>query len=240
MIDQGGLKGQYHSPQSHPTSNALPGIIDSEKGKTYIRPFMAIGRCKHCLGPHHESRNDVCLYNKYCRVCLEYLPSLPNKGFHHSCHNLVEDMPRAQKPKGKTKIQPSAGVPENEAQAIYTPSEVFKRQRTLMLEAQEALKKQKTYRMSHQVGGERGAQARNTQIQQQQQPQLQQQPPRQQPQLPDLREQMQQQAYQQQQQLFETPRDQQALPDDDMDVNITIEQDVETEALLNYEDDEDM
>ena len=51
---------------------------------------------------------------------------------------------------------------------------------------------------------------------------------------------MQQQAYQQQNQLFNTPREQQALPDDDMDSNSAIEQDVETEALLNYEDDDDM
>jgi hypothetical protein len=234
LIEQGGLKGQYFAPDSHPTQNALPGIVDSERGKTFVRPINAVGRCKHCLGPYHESRNDICPYTKHCRMCLELLPALPNKGFHHSCHNLVEDMPKPtvnQKWK-RQKTSYSAGEPQNEAQAIYTPSEVFKRQRAMLQEAQAAVKRQKTEAMSKQIAFEQEARA-SDQIQQQlqQNSTLHQQPSRQQPQLPDLQGQLQHQAAQAQEQQYVTPRDQQVLLGDSME---------DDEDLLNYEDDEDM
>ncbi len=175
-------------------------------------------------------------------MCLEYLPALPNKGFHHSCHNLVEDMPRPQNHKLKDKPRPkfSAGEPENEAQATYTPSEVFKRQSSLMQEAQAELKRQKTDKMNHQMGVEQEARASFQHQHQQQNSSPQQQPYRQQPQLPDLRGQLQQQASQLQEQQYETPRDQQALPDESMGGTSTSVMEDDIQDLLNYEDDDDM
>jgi hypothetical protein len=234
LIAQGGLKGQYYSPDTNPMRNALPGIIDSEKGKTFIRAIKIVGRCNHCLGPYHESRNDDCPYNKHCRMCLEYLPALPNKGFHHSCHNLVEDMP---KPTYKTlisrpKTSYSTGQPENEAQATYKPSEVFKRQSALVLEAQASVKRQKTERMASQIAFEAEARASGQdQLPLQQNSTLQQQPTRHQPKLPDLQRQLQQQSTLLQEQQYEPPTDDQNTMASD-GAMIYDEQD-----LLNYEDD---
>jgi hypothetical protein len=87
--------------------------------------------------------------------------------------------------------------------------------------------------MNIQIAFEQEARASGQSQQQlQQNSTLQQQPIRQQPQLPDLRGQLQQQAAQLQEQQYETPRDQQVLPGESMEDDIT--------ALLNYEDDEDM
>jgi hypothetical protein len=215
--------------------NALPGIIDSEKGKTYVRPIKIVGRCNHCLGPYHEDRNDNCPYNKHCRMCLEYLPALPNKGFHHSCHNLVEDMskPTIKQSLNRPKTSYSTGQPQNEAQATYKPSEVFKRQSALMQEAQASVKRQKTEKMNTQIAFELEARASGQdQLLLQQNSTLQQQSIRHQPQLPDLQRQLQQQAILLQEQQYETPRDQQDVSDPD----VGMEED--TQDLLNYEDDD--
>ena len=74
-------------------------------------------------------------------MCLVHLPSLQNKGFKHSCHNLiVEDMSKYD-----------AGTPENETQAAYIPSEGFKKQKTALEAAQAAIKARKATELEQQI-----------------------------------------------------------------------------------------
>ena len=151
LIDSGLLKGQYYSPAYNPAANALPGIPEYERGKTYLRPIIPIAMCKYCLGEPHGSR-ELCMYRDICRMCLVHLPSLQNKGFKHSCHNLiVEDMSKPPLLDIERKRAYDAGTPENETQAAYIPSEGFKKQKTALEAAQAAIKARKAAELEHQI-----------------------------------------------------------------------------------------
>ena len=126
MLALGLLKGQYYEtrPNTRPSGSlnqmqeaeAGTYIPQTEWGKTWVRPVVKLGACKHCWGPKHESRGDECLYKLHCKQCLAKVTELPYQGFHHACGSMVESTPKPDK-------EFWVGVKRKKAADAYDPGE---------------------------------------------------------------------------------------------------------------------
>jgi hypothetical protein len=70
--------------------------------------------CQRCWGPHHTK----CLYYKWCKTCLEYLPTLGEKGFKHCCSMGVEGMKKTEMIRIQKPEKPKVVIPLDEAQEL--------------------------------------------------------------------------------------------------------------------------
>jgi hypothetical protein len=123
-------------------------------GKTWLRPAVKLGACRHCWGPKHDSR-EPCMYSGMCKECLVVLNSLPWKGFHHACRSLVLFQPKVDKKKQEITNKRKNSMydprtPATAGRAVYNQS-------TLRSKRQKILEGLKLKQLNHIAAEEAGA-----------------------------------------------------------------------------------